>query len=69
MPFAEYQEITSRGVLACLVWGYIAAYNVSYVLLYTLTIHYSQNLGKLKSAFVAAVSFFGSSGIFITILR
>ena len=69
VPFAEYQEATSRGPLVFLVWGYLLAFNVSYLLLYTVTIRYSQNLGKLKSAFVAAVSFYASIAIFITITR
>ena len=69
VPFAEYQEATSRGPLVVLVWGYMLAFNVSYLALYTITIHYSQNLGKLKSAFVAAISFYASIAVFITITR
>jgi hypothetical protein len=69
VPFAEYQEATSRGPLLVLVWGYITAYEVSYLVLYTVTIRYSQNLGTLKSAIVATISFFASAGIYITIVR
>lgn len=69
VPFAEYQEATSRGPLAAVVWGYIFAYNVSYLILYAVTVRYSQNLGKIKSAFVAAISFFSSVGLFITLVR
>ena len=69
VPFAEYQEATSRGPLLVLVWGYILAYEVSYLVLYTVTIRYSQNLGALKSAIVATISFFASAGIYITIAR
>jgi hypothetical protein len=69
MPFAEYQDATSRGPLLVTVWGYILAYNVSHLILYTATIRFSQNLGTLKSAFVATISFFASAGIFITIVR
>jgi len=69
VPFAEYQEATSRGLLMVLVWGYLLAYNVSYLVLYTVTIHHSQNLGKLKSVAVATISYFASVGIFITIVR
>jgi len=69
MPFAEYQEATSRGPLLVLVWGYIVAYNVSYLVLYTATIRYSQNFGILKSAIVAIISYFTSVGIFITFVR
>lgn len=69
VPFAEYQQATSRGLLAALVWGYIVAYNVSYLILYTVTVRYSQNLGIMKSAFVAAIAFFVSASLFITIVR
>ena len=69
IPFSEYQETTSRGPLVVLIWGYIVAYNVSYLVLYTTTIRYSQNLGKFNSAFVATISFYASAGIFITITR
>jgi hypothetical protein len=69
MPFAEYQDATSRGPLLVTVWGYILAYNVSHLILYTATIRFSQNLGTLKSAFVATISFFASAGIFITVVR
>ena len=69
IPFAEYQEATSRGPLLLLVWAYITAYNVSHLVLYTVTIRYSQNLGILKSAVVAIISYFTSIGIFITFIR
>jgi hypothetical protein len=69
VPFAEYQEATSRGPLVVLVWGYMLAFNVSYLVLYTVTIRYSQNLGILKSTFAAAISFYASIAIFITITR
>lgn len=44
------------------------AYVVSYVLLFTATISYSQNLSKLKSVPVAIIAFFVSAGIFMTIV-
>jgi len=69
VPFAEYQEATSRGLLLVLVWGYIIAYEICYLVLYTVTIRYSQNLGTLKSAMVATISFFASAGLYITIVR
>lgn len=69
VPFTEYQEATSRGPLLVCVWGYIIAYNVSHLVLYTVTIRYSQNLGILKSAIVAIISYFTSIGIFITFIR
>jgi hypothetical protein len=69
VPFDEYQQATNRGPLLLLVWGYITAYNVSHLVLYTVTIRFSQNLGKLKSAIVATISYFTSIGIFITFIR
>lgn len=69
VPFAEYQEATSRGLPLVLVWSYMAAYEVCYLVLYTVTIRYSQNLNTLKSAIVATISFFVSAFIYITIAR
>ena len=69
VPFDEYQAATSRGPLLVLVWAYILAYNVSHLVLYTVTIRFSQDLGTLKSAFVATISYFGSVSIFITFIR
>jgi hypothetical protein len=47
----------------------LLAYNISHLLLYTVTIYYAQNLGKMKSALVAAISFLSSTAVFITIVR
>lgn len=69
VPFAEYQQATGQGLLAVLVGVYILAYLTSYLVLYTATIRYSQNLGLLKSAMVATISYFVSASIFITIVR
>jgi len=69
VPFAEYQEKTSHGFLAIVVLVYLLAYTVSYLVFYSATIHYSQNLGKLKSVIVALISYFVSAGLFITINR
>ncbi|MDH3746859.1 MAG: hypothetical protein OER97_01535 [Gammaproteobacteria bacterium] len=69
VPFAEYQQATSRGLLLVIVWGYMLAYVVCYLVLYSATIHYSQNLGKLKSTTVAIIAFFASNSIFMTIYR
>jgi len=69
VPFDEYQAATSRGPLLVLVWAYILAYNVSHLVLYTVTIRFSENFGVLKSAFVATISYFGSVSIFITFIR
>ena len=69
VPFSEYQDATSRGPLLAVVWSYMLAYNVSHLILYAATLRFSQNLGTLKSAFVATISFFVSVGLFITIVR
>ena len=69
VPFAEYQELTSHGVLAVVVGAYLLAYSVSYLVLYSATIHYSQYLSKGKSVFVAAVAYFVSIFLFMTIVR
>ncbi len=69
VPFNEYQDATSHGPLLVVVWGYILAYNVSHLVLYTVTIRFSQNLSILKSTIVATISYFGSVSIFITFIR
>jgi hypothetical protein len=69
VPFAEYQERTSQGFLAIVVWAYMLAYTIAHLVLYSATIHYSQKLSKSKSVFVAVIAFFGSFAVWITIVR
>ena len=69
VPFTEYQELTSHGFLAVIVWGYLLGYSVAYLLLYSATIHYSQNLSKSKSVFVATVAYLVSVLFFMIIVR
>lgn len=69
VPFARYQELTSQGFLAVIVTGYLAAYSISYLLLYAVTIHYSQDLSKSKSVIVAVVAYFVSVFFFMIIVR
>ena len=69
VPFTEYQELTSHGFLAVLVSGYLLAYSIAYLLLYSATIHYSQNLSKSKSVFVAVIAYFVSVFFFMVIVR
>ncbi|MHC4180912.1 MAG: hypothetical protein ACYSWU_25730 [Planctomycetota bacterium] len=69
VPFTEYQELTGQGFLAVLVWSYIIAYSIAYLLLYSTTIHYSQNLSKSKSVIVAIIAYFVSAVFFIIICR
>jgi hypothetical protein len=69
VPFTEYLELTSRGFLAVIVWSYLLAYSIAYLTLYSLTIHYSQNLSKPKSVIVAVVAYFVSVFLFMIIVR
>jgi hypothetical protein len=69
IPFAEYQELTSRGFLAVVVSGYLAAYSIAHLVLYSATIHYSQNLSKPKSLLVAIIAYFASVFLFMVICR
>lgn len=69
LPFAEYQELTSRGFPAVLVWSYLLAYNIAYLVLYSATIHHSQNLSKSKSAIVATIAYAVSAFFFLVIVR
>ena len=69
VPFTEYQELTSHGFLAVIVWGYLLAYSIAYLLLYSVTIHYSQNLSQSKSVIVAVSAYFVSVFFFMIIVR
>jgi hypothetical protein len=69
IPFAEYQELTGQGPLAILVAGYLTAYSVAHLILYSITIRYSQNLSRSKSALVATVAYFVSIFFFMIINR
>jgi hypothetical protein len=69
VPFTRYQELTSHGFLAIIVWCYLLAYSIAYVLLYSITIHYSQNLSTSKSVFVAMVAYFVSVFLFMIVVR
>jgi len=69
VPFAEYQELTSSGFPALVVSAYLLAYSIAYLLLYSATIYYSQNLSKPKSVIVAAIAYFMSVFLFMVIVR
>ena len=69
VPFTEYLELTSHGFLAVVVSGYLLAYSVAHLVLYSAAIHYSQNLSKSKSAFVAVIAYFASIFLFMVIVR
>lgn len=69
VAFTEYQELTSHGFLAIIVSAYLLAYSIAYLLLYSATIHYSQNLSKSKSVIVAVIAYFVSAIFFMIIVR
>jgi hypothetical protein len=69
IPFQEYLNLTSNGLPLLIVWTYLLAWVLSHLIFYSITIHYSQNLNKLRSTFVALISFFGSFAVWITIVR
>lgn len=69
VSFEDYQQLTSRGPWLAVVIIYLFAYNAAYLILYSTTVYYSQGLSKLKSIIVAAIAYFVSTGIFITIVR
>jgi hypothetical protein len=69
IPFNEYQELTSKGVLLIIVRTYMLAYILAHVLLYSATIRQTQKLSRTKSVIVALVSFIGSFAVWITYVR
>lgn len=69
VPFSEYQELTSRGLLAVLVWGYMLAYVIAYLYFYSATIRHSHKLSTLKAFIAAFAAYTVSAGIFIVIAR
>lgn len=69
IPFDEYQALTSRGLPAILVWGYMLAYSIAYLTLYSATVRHSQNLSRVRSIFVAAVAYALSAFFFLVIIR
>ena len=69
VPFTEYQEVTSRGILLVVVWTYMIAYTLAHLLLYSITIQQTQNLSRTRSIFVAFGSFVGSFAVWITYFR
>lgn len=69
IPFAEYQEITSHGFPAVVVWTYLLAWLFAHLALYSATIYYAARISLPKSVLVAAVAFSGSFAVWITIVR
>jgi len=69
VPFHEYLEITSEGILLVMVWTYLLAWFLAHLILYSLTILHTQGLSRIRSALVALVSFLGSFAVWITIVR
>ena len=69
VSFHEYLEITGGGVPLFIVWAYLLAWFLAHLVFYSITVYHTQGLGKLQSAGVAAVAFFGSFAVWITIVR
>ena len=69
VPFHEYLEITSKGIPAAIVWTYLAGWLFAHLIFYSITIIHTQNLSKSRATFTALVSFLGSFGVWITIVR
>lgn len=69
VPFAEYQEVTGKGILSIIVWAYMLAYAFAHLVLYSLTVHHTQGLGGLRSVLVGLASFLGSFTVWITFVR
>lgn len=69
VSFADYQELTSHGFLASLVWAYMLAYVAAYLYFYTATIRHSQRLGAARAFIAALAAYAVSAGIFIVIAR
>jgi hypothetical protein len=69
VPFYEYLKITGEGFLLIIVWAYMLMYTLSHIVLYSMTVHYTQSLGKLRSFIVGIVSFIGSFAVWITFVR
>ncbi len=69
VPFYEYLEVTGQGILLIIVWAYMLMYTLSHIVLYSMTVHYTQSLGKLRSSIVGIVSFIVSFAVWITFVR
>jgi hypothetical protein len=69
VPFHEYLEITSKGIPLVIVWIYLAAWLLAHLIFYSITIHHTQGLSRIRSVIVALVSFLGSFAVWITIVR
>jgi len=69
IPFHEYLEITSKGIPQVIVMMYLLAWLLAHLIFYSITIHHTQGLGRIRSILVALTSFFGSFAVWITIVR
>ena len=69
VPFHEYLEVTSKGILLITVWAYMLAWLLAHLIFYAIVLHHTQGLSRGRSAFVAFVSFLGSFAVWITIVR
>lgn len=69
LPLTDYRELTSNAFPTVLVWSYLLACNFVYLLLYSMTIHLSQNLSRTNSVLVGATACIVSSFFFVVIVR
>jgi hypothetical protein len=69
IPFHQYLESTSRGIPSIIVSAYLLAWLLAHLIFYSITIHYTQRLGRSRSTLVGSVSFLGSFAVWITIVR
>lgn len=69
IPFDQYLEITSKGILLVIVWTYLLAWVLAHLIFYSITLYHTQGLNRARSALVALVSFLGSFVVWITIVR
>jgi hypothetical protein len=69
VPFYDYLEITGQGILLIIVWMYMLMYTLSHIVLYSMTVHYTQSLGRFRSFIVGVLSFIVSFAVWITFVR
>lgn len=56
VPFTAYQEWTSHGFLAVIVWGHMLACSIAYLVQNSTTVHCAQNPSNSKSVIAAAIA-------------
>lgn len=69
VPFDEYMRITSQGIWPSIVWTYILAYSFMHVFFYSMTIHHTQGINKVRSVIIGTLSYILSFVVWITYIR